>query len=107
MGQKKGQTGNPNGRPKGTPNRTTKEIKQLIVNIISEQFETINKDFEQLEPLQRLQMIDRLLSYIVPKAQTIEVETKDTTPLEKDLENLTYDEKVAKLSNILEKLRKE
>lgn len=74
MAQKKGKTGNPNGRPKGTPNKTTAEIKSFIVKIIGDNFPSISEDFKQLEPQKRLAMWEKLLSYVIPKQQSISTE---------------------------------
>ena len=65
-GLKKGQTNNPAGRPKGKPNRTTTEIKALVVQFIGKNITTLQKDFDQLEPKDRLAFIEKILKYAVP-----------------------------------------
>ena len=69
MGQKKGQTGNPNGRPAGSPNRVTKEIRQWIYDIIQENTVVLETDLKKLEPKERWQIISGLLPYIVNKVE--------------------------------------
>jgi hypothetical protein len=66
MGQKKGQTGNPNGRPKGKPNKVTAEMKEKIQLFIASNFETIQKDYETVDPKDRLIIFERLLKYVIP-----------------------------------------
>jgi hypothetical protein len=80
MAQRKGQTGNPNGRPKGTPNKTTMEMKELITGFLSNNLETIQRDFDQLEPAKRFEVLDRLMKYVLPSRSEIkqEIETDDT-----------------------------
>lgn len=66
MGQKKGQTGNPNGRPKGKPNKVTAEMKEKIQLFVASNFETIQKDFENVDAKDRLIIFERLLKYVIP-----------------------------------------
>lgn len=63
----KGQTNNPNGRPKGTPNKITATIRNWIVELINNNRDLIENDFLQLEPKDRLMMLEKLLPYIMPK----------------------------------------
>lgn len=66
MAQRKGQTGNPNGRPKGTQNKVTSEMKEKIQLFVESNFETIQKDFESIDPKDRLIIFERLLKYVIP-----------------------------------------
>lgn len=66
MAQKKGQTGNPNGRPKGTPNKVTAEMKEKIQLFVESNFETIQKDFDNVDAKDRLIIFERLLKYVIP-----------------------------------------
>lgn len=70
---KKGHTNNPNGRPKGTPNKSTQTMRDWIVDFVSGHQEQIERDFQSLEPRERLLFVSRLLPYVVPKM----VEVKD------------------------------
>ena len=69
MAQRKGQTGNPNGRPKGTPNKVTADLRAKINEIVDKQVDLINDDLEALEPKERLMIVEKLLSYCLPKLQ--------------------------------------
>lgn len=94
MGQRKGQTGNPNGRPKGTPNKVTADLRQWICNFIDENREQIRKDWQKLEPKERLAMFEKLLKYALPTLQA--------TTHEVDFERLSDEQ----LDYIIESLKR-
>ena len=61
---KKEKTG---GRAKGTPNKTTSEIKAILSGFVSRNIDTMQQDFDSIEdPFLRLQMMEKLLKYILP-----------------------------------------
>lgn len=55
------------GRTKGTPNKTTAETKEMLQKVISKEIDNLGEMLEQLEPLERVNAIAKLLPYIVPK----------------------------------------
>jgi hypothetical protein len=63
----KGHTNNPNGRPVGSPNKTTTEIKSLITDFVGRNINTLQTDFEALDPKDRLAFFEKLLGYAIPK----------------------------------------
>jgi len=69
MGLRKGQTNNPNGRPPGKPNRATSETKEVVSEILQKNFSAakVNRDLQALEPRQRLDVLTKLLSYVLPR----------------------------------------
>ena len=67
MGQLKGHTGNPNGRPKGTPNKITQTLREWLSEVIDGNREQMVADLKALEPKERLQILERLMQYIIPK----------------------------------------
>lgn len=69
---KKGVALNPNGRPKGSKNRLTLETRQLIQSFVSKELESIGERIEQLEPKERLDVLIKLLPYIVPRQRDID-----------------------------------
>lgn len=71
MGQPKGKSGNPKGRPKGTPNKVTTTLKEWITELINDNREQFEKDFQQLSARDRLLIVERLLPYVIPKQQAI------------------------------------
>lgn len=76
MRYKKGITGNPGGRPKGTPNRTTAEAKELLNNILFSELENIRAALAKVhtkDAYKYLDLMSKLLAYVLPKAQTIDL----------------------------------
>lgn len=69
MPQPKGHTGNPNGRPKGSPNKTTSTVRSWLVALINDNRAQIEQDFKSLEGKDRLEMLQKLLPYLLPKVQ--------------------------------------
>jgi actin-like ATPase involved in cell morphogenesis len=61
------------GRKKGTPNKSTKEIKEALQAVINSEIETLPELFKELTPQQRVEAITRFIAYVVPKADSSEV----------------------------------
>lgn len=75
MAFKKGESGNPSGRPKGSINKTTFELRGLIADFLSNNFEKISTDFELLQPKDRIKYYCELLNFGLPKLQTTILES--------------------------------
>jgi hypothetical protein len=94
MGLKQGQTNNPGGRPAGSQNKKTEEIRQTLQEFISGNISTLQNDFDSLQPKDRLQLLERLLRYVVaPLSST-------TITYEKEPENDTTSIKTAFLESL-------
>lgn len=65
----KGKTNNPNGRPKGSPNKVTSTIRGWLVELINNNKERIERDFAELDPKDRLAMLEKFLPYLLPKVE--------------------------------------
>lgn len=70
MGKPKG-SAKTGGRQKGTPNKTTATIREWLINVIRKNQRQIEKDLKELEPGARLQVIAKLLPFVVPKMESI------------------------------------
>ena len=79
MGYKKGISGNVNGKPKGASNRTTKQTKELIANLLQKEMENIEEYKAKVTPIEWLNILVRLVPYIVPKQAQIETTTNEAT----------------------------
>ena len=80
MAFKKGISGNPEGRPKGTPNKTSTEIKQTLNDILCNEIEAIPERLTQLSDKDRLDIVIKLLPYILHKQKELEI-TNDITKM--------------------------
>jgi hypothetical protein len=59
-------TGNP-GKPKGATNKTTRETRELIEQIVLDELSNIKQLLNELEPSERAYVICKLLPYVLPK----------------------------------------
>lgn len=57
--------GNP-GKPKGAKNRTSEQIRELLLNFIDYNIDKLQTDFEAMEPEKRLSFLEKLLKHILP-----------------------------------------
>ena len=102
----KGKTNNPNGRPKGKPNKVTQEVRAWLSTVIDKNRKQMEKDLKALEPKDRLQILEKLMQYVVPKQQTTAVELDGRLDKgEYDLSTLTDDE-LTLYAKLLEKMTK-
>lgn len=76
----KGKTNNPNGRPKGTPNRITQDVRAWLSAVIDGNRKQMERDLKTLEPKDRLQMLEKLMQYVIPKQQTVRADLEIDTP---------------------------
>jgi hypothetical protein len=88
----KGHTNNPNGRPKGRPNKITQDTRAWLSAVIDKNRRQMERDLKALEPKERLQILERLMQYVIPKQQA--------TAATVDLERLT-DEQVNQVINTI------
>ncbi|MFZ4740074.1 MAG: hypothetical protein ACOYLE_02800 [Bacteroidales bacterium] len=68
------------GRIKGVSvNKVSKELKEIIKDVLQNEFDVISETLQKLEPDKRLEIVVKLLPYAIPKLQYIrqEVEPKD------------------------------
>jgi prophage DNA circulation protein len=63
------------GRTKGTPNRTTAETKELLQKVVTNELDNLTESLESLTPKERLDVVIKLLPYLLPKQQEIAIES--------------------------------
>lgn len=69
-------------RPKGAPNKTTKEMREFVQGFLTDNLDQMQRDFEQIEPLERLRFMERLMPYVMPRYNAVAV---DVMPNAKNL----------------------
>lgn len=70
---KKGVSGNTLGRPIGA--RGKNNLREFITEFLEENTERIKKDFEVLEPKDRIVLFEKLLKYSLPTLQATTLST--------------------------------
>ena len=65
------------GRKKGTPNRMTKELRVLLKDIMYQELEEVQERFSLLEPKKRIELIIKLMPYVLPKVNSISHTTNE------------------------------
>ena len=65
------------GRQKGTPNKTTAQIKEMIVSLVGTQMEKWPVELEKMmrrDPAEAMKITGRLIDYVLPKQTKMELE---------------------------------
>jgi hypothetical protein len=70
------------GREKGTPNKLTKDLRNILKDIIYNELELLNEKLEKLDSKERIELVIKLLPYTLPKVQNISHTTNE--PIEWD-----------------------
>ena len=76
------------GRSKGTPNKVTADLRTWIEQLINDNREQIQADLTALEPKDRLSMLEKLLTYVIPKQQAVSAEINFDALTDEQLETL-------------------
>jgi len=59
------------GRVKGTPNKLTKEIRIVLKNLVAKEIENLPDILEQLESREKLDLMIKILPYVLPKVNNV------------------------------------
>ncbi|MFB6306417.1 MAG: hypothetical protein ABEH43_05430 [Flavobacteriales bacterium] len=59
------------GREKGTPNKLTKELRATLKNALDGELEKLPEHLEKLEPKERVELLIKLMPYVVPKVESV------------------------------------
>ena len=59
------------GREKGTPNRLTKELRTILKDVLYNELEKIEELLESLGPKERLELVIKILHFILTKVDKI------------------------------------
>jgi hypothetical protein len=69
------------GREAGTPNKLTAEVKEIVSAIALKEIKKLPKILEGLEPYQRAQLTIKLLQYILPKPEPMQLNEQEDMEL--------------------------
>ena len=75
---KKGQSGNASGRPKGAKGKVRTTVRDYIKGIIDDNREKFESDLKSLATKDRVDIMVKLMGFVVPKPQSIVLQ--DMTP---------------------------
>lgn len=92
--QKNDGRGRLGGRVAGTPNKVSGTLREWLTSLIDKNRAQIEKDLQDLEPKERLQMMEKLMQYVIPKQAAQQVKL--------DFDNMT-DEQLEQLVNEITK----
>lgn len=73
---KQGQSGNIEGRPKGAKNKIGIDLRERIIDFLSNEFQNIEDDMRKLPPRDRIKLYVDLLQYGLPKLQGVTIENE-------------------------------
>ena len=65
------------GRQKGTPNRMTKELRSVLKDVLFEELGEIKEKLDMLEPKERLDLVIKLIPYVLPKVNSVSHTTNE------------------------------
>ena len=82
---KKGKSGNPKGRPKGAKDRVKGDILAQVKEFIEDNMESIQEDYDALDPKERMQFLLKLLEFAIPKAQGEEKQATEINLLQQTI----------------------
>lgn len=94
MAFKKGQSGNLNGRPEGVQNKVNKELKLTIKNFVENNFEDVQKLYDNLkqdDPAKAMYFLKDLVEFVVPKLARTQTEVTGEMNLINWNETKTYE----------------
>jgi len=67
MPQPKGKTGNPFGRPSGSVNKTTSQMKGLIIHVLDDNIDKLQRELESMHGKDFIEMYLRMAALVLPR----------------------------------------
>ena len=65
------------GRQTGTPNRTTEQLRQSFQEFINVNIDTLQTEFEKLEPEKKLAFFEKIIRHVLPPPTSFEKLSED------------------------------
>ncbi len=78
---KSGQSGNPQGRKPGRKNKIAKDMKEVLKSLLDREAEKIPALLELLSPKDRLDIIAKLIRFVVPVQRSVDLNAKGDTKI--------------------------
>ena len=66
------------GRKANTPNRINAEAKEVIQNLVNSEVNKIPQLLEELQPKDRLEILIKLIAFVVPKQTKLQLEADES-----------------------------
>ncbi len=92
--QKNDGKGRMGGRAKGTPNKITTSLREWIAQLIDDNRQQVEMDLKVLEPRDRLQVLGKLLQFVLPKQEAVSVKEEKGITIEERLRQLANGEEI-------------
>ncbi len=95
------------GRKAGTPNKISVGLKDFISKLLFKNRKQIEKDLQELQPKERLFILEKLMQYVIPKQREFEIsaelQSEQTEQDKRDMEIIESlpDDVMANISDIL------
>ena len=70
------------GRTKGTKNKITSNVKLALMALLEKEIEQLPMILEQLEPKQRIEILIKIMPYLIPKAESENSEEQQALRIE-------------------------
>ncbi|GAB4020237.1 hypothetical protein GCM10028808_60710 [Spirosoma migulaei] len=70
------------GRKRGKKNKATEDLRKSISDLIDHNWPSLQNDLEHLDAKDRLLFMEKMMAYILPKPQTIDVKADVNTRLD-------------------------
>lgn len=67
------------GKTKGAENKTTKEIRTVLKDVINNELLKIETLFEGLPPKERIELLVKLIPYVLPKVENVKASFGEPT----------------------------
>ena len=84
------------GRTKGTPNKTSAQAREVLQSVVGKELDKLGTLLAKLEPIERVNALAKLLPYILPKKQEIDINAPDLI--------LTPEQRTQRIKELKEKL---
>ncbi len=70
------------GRKPGSQNKATSDLRKAVQSIIDTNWPSIQKDLKLLDPKDRLAFLEKMIAYVLPRPQSIDLKADLTTRVE-------------------------